>query len=169
MPRQRAEQSKAFVLLVTIAVSGCGPVGGEGDRSSQVDPLGVQITGKTQGSSDWAEMQSETAINVSAWLDGTMKVTAVFNDTDNGLSEYDFIQYTSTTRHIYHGASEFAWAYSTDRGTSWSYFPRLVTPPTGWAVLWGDPAIASSPLCASMGETAGSLPISVESEKPAHA
>ena len=35
------------------------------------------------------------------------------------------------------------WSYSLDRGKSWTYGGK-VSPPSGWAVLWGDPAITTS-------------------------
>jgi hypothetical protein len=84
-------------------------------------------------------VQSETAATVQTFSSSSV-ITVAFNDDYTGG---DNIIYTSTTRHIEHGASLMGWAYSTNQGQSWTR-GHILTPPTGIAALWGDPAITSS-------------------------
>lgn len=86
-----------------------------------------------------AYAQSETA-STTAFAGGKTIAVVAFND---GTDPNNLVQYTATTRLITNGASLMGWSYSTDNGVNWIYGGR-VTPPPGWAVLWGDPSITTS-------------------------
>jgi hypothetical protein len=83
--------------------------------------------------------QSETAADTSFYR-GVLRFVVAYND-DTGNSAT--IQYGSTTRKVLRGASLMGWSYSEDKGVTWKYGGKL-SPPRGWAVLWGDPAIVTS-------------------------
>jgi len=46
-------------------------------------------------------------------------------------------------RLVKKGTSEMGWSYSLDDGRTFTYGGR-VSPPTGWSIIWGDPAMAKS-------------------------
>ena len=117
-----------LVVLATGAfVASCSP------------PADRRVTGKNNADPTWGRQQAETAINVSHdFAGGTGEVISI---TFNDLTETDStILYTDSDRAIYPGASLLGWAYSDDHRQTWKYGGK-VTPPEGWAVLWGDPAI----------------------------
>jgi len=116
--------ARAFVgVLACLALSGCpGTTGG--------------VTGNDPATA--AEGQSETAA-ASSYV-GHNRIVVAFNDETNSKSN---ITYTPTNRTTLAGASLMGWSYSDDSGTTWMYGGKL-SPPKGWAVLWGDPAITSS-------------------------
>jgi hypothetical protein len=119
-----------FAILTALVVSACGP-----EASNKVTGQGPPAADPT-----YYFEQAETAIAV-ANFEGKQVITITFND-DTGTT--DTIKYTETTRTTYAGASQVGWAYSVDRGTSWTYGGKL-TPPPDWPILWGDPAITVSP------------------------
>lgn len=87
--------------------------------------------------------QSETAISTNTVGSSTV-VTVAFNDDTQSPMQQSKIVYTESTRTVYSGASLMGWSYSQDKGSTWTYGGRL-TPPAGWAVLWGDPSITNVP------------------------
>jgi hypothetical protein len=94
-----------------------------------------------------ATMQGETAISINAYQAQTI-ATVFYNDftgTDSVYGNGKIVQYATTPpgRRVYRGASLFGWSYSTDLGTTWTH-GKIDAPPSGWAVLWGDPAATSS-------------------------
>jgi hypothetical protein len=115
-------------LLAAIGLTGCVSVG--------VPVTGLPGQGHTQ-----AFDQSETAVNVSNFGAKSV-ITVTANDgTDTGST----ILYTSSTRKTLKGASLLGWSYSQDSGATWTFGGKL-SPPAGWSVLWGDPAITRSHL-----------------------
>jgi hypothetical protein len=91
--------------------------------------------------------QNETSVAVSNF--GTSAIaTMTYND---GTGNSGKIVYTQTTRQVYPGASLLGWSYMTfdptkspaSLPTTWTYGGK-VSPPSGWAVLWGDPSTTVS-------------------------
>jgi hypothetical protein len=115
------------MLAAVLAVSACGP-----------SPAG-RITAPNAQAKAAESMQSEAVIS-TGYSGGTDVVTVAYNDETDSAGT---IVYTETGRTILKGASLMGWSYSTDRGVSWTYGGK-VSPPQGWAVLWGDPALATS-------------------------
>lgn len=113
----------ARTLAIALTASGCASVG--------------VVTGQTPET--LATMQSETAATTS-FASGKHRVVVTFNDeTGNGQK----INYGPTSRKIHKGASLTGWSYSESKGKTWTYGGK-VAPPSGWSVLWGDPAITTS-------------------------
>jgi hypothetical protein len=98
---------------------------------------GTRVSGGDKQTSPYS--QSETA-STTAFAEGQTIAVVTYND---GTDPANKVAYTATTRVISSGASLMGWSYSTDFGASWVYGGR-VNPPSGWAVLWGDPAITTS-------------------------
>jgi hypothetical protein len=121
------------VVVFAAVLSGCG-AGGCGEQL----PPDVSVTGANKSDPTWLGSQSETAVNVSN-VSGEEIITVTYNDDTNANKK---ISYTSTTRTVTAGATMLGWSYSTDSGNSWKY-GGTVAPPSGWAALWGDPAITS--------------------------
>lgn len=95
------------------------------------------VTGPTPPTA--AEGQSETAVG-TGYFAGQNIVTVTYNDETGTAST---IQYTADSRVALAGASLLGWSYSIDGGKSWTYGGK-VQPPSGWPILWGDPAITTS-------------------------
>ena len=125
--RARSVVHSLAIGAITIGFSSCRP------------SPGIPITGQTPEGAAGESMQSE-AVLATAYSGGSYIISAAYN-AETGSSST--IQYTQTTRKILSGASLMGWSYSTDRGASWTYGGK-VNPPSGWAVLWGDPALATS-------------------------
>jgi len=109
-------------LVVSTALTGCAQTG--------------LVTGRgptAQGG------QSETEATTS-YSRGVHRIVVTYNDE---TASQTTIQYTPTTRKVLRGASLMGWSYSEDHGATWTYGGKL-SPPPGWAVLWGDPAITTS-------------------------
>jgi hypothetical protein len=92
-------------------------------------------------------------VSVNKDPDGNRVITVTYNDgTPPALCmpnciELPKVHFTSGpggTRFVQKGASQLGWSYSTDDGQTWTN-RRVLTPPSGQAVLWGDPAIATCP------------------------
>jgi hypothetical protein len=99
---------------------------------------GVPVTGQNDEDKTIHGTQSETA-STSALVDGKKTIVVAYNDdTDDGK-----VQYTANDRVVFPGASLLGWSYSLDDGASWTYGGK-VSPPAGYAALWGDPAIVTS-------------------------
>jgi hypothetical protein len=116
-----------LALMVTGCSSGCEQL-----------PADNHVTGKEKSDPTWSGAQSETGANVSN-TNGKQVITVTYNDDTDAAHK---IAYTSTTRTTSTGATLLGWSYSTDSGTTWKY-GGSVAPPSGWSVLWGDPAITS--------------------------
>jgi hypothetical protein len=82
--------------------------------------------------------QSETDATTS-FVNGVHRIVVGFNDDTSQTA----IQYGPTSRKVTSGASMMGWSYSEDNGVTWHYGGRL-SPPPGWAALWGDPALTTS-------------------------
>lgn len=95
------------------------------------------VTGTSPPTS--AGEQSETAATTS-FASNVNRIVVTYNDE---TGEAPFISYAPMDRVIHSGASLMGWSYSEDGGARWTYGGK-VAPPRGWAVLWGDPAIATS-------------------------
>lgn len=96
----------------------------------------TSVTGESAPTN--AALQSETAASIS-FSDSILRIIVTYNDTTN---EAHLISYTPTDRLVQAGASLMGWSYSEDEGEHWTYGGK-VSPPPGWAVLWGDPAITT--------------------------
>src|SRR5258705_9514001 len=97
----------------------------------------VRVAGGTDAES--LGTQSETAATTS-FSGGVHRVVVAYNDETNSQAT---IQYGASTRTVLRGASLMGWSYSNDDGATWKYGGKL-TPPAGWAVLWGDPGVTTS-------------------------
>lgn len=86
-----------------------------------------------------ASEQSETAADTSFHA-GVQRIVVAYNDETGNQAT---IQYGPSSRKVLRGASLMGWSYSEDYGATWKYGGK-VTPPPGWAVLWGDPAVVTS-------------------------
>jgi hypothetical protein len=84
--------------------------------------------------------QSETAATTSYVGGKTNRIVVSYNDE---TGEESLITYAQAQRTVTTGASLMGWSYSDDGGTKWTYGGK-VSPPKGWAVLWGDPALITS-------------------------
>jgi hypothetical protein len=96
------------------------------------------VTGNDKQTS--AGTQSETAATTSYVGGKNNRIVVAYNDETN---EQQFITYSQSDRVVTTGASLMGWSYSDDGGTNWTYGGK-VSPPKGWAVLWGDPALTTS-------------------------
>jgi len=113
----------AIALPATLAMSGCASIG--------------VVTGQTKETLE--AMQSETAAATS-YAGGKHRVVVSYNDETGNEGK---VVYGATSRKIHQGASLLGWSYSEDKGKTWTYGGK-VTPPSGWSVLWGDPAATTS-------------------------
>lgn len=116
-----ALMATAFTIAATLG--GCASLG--------------KVTGQTEETA--GSMQSETAATTS-FASEKHRVVVTFNDETGNQGK---IIYGQTTRKIHKGASLLGWSYSEDKGKNWTYGGK-VSPPNGWSVLWGDPAITTS-------------------------
>lgn len=122
----------AFCALLAIG-SGCS----SGERVTQSRAaLETVMTGGSSPTS--AGTQDETAIAVVNF-ESHRRVVSTYNDS----TYQDQIKFGTEDRFIYPGATLAGTSTSDDDGASWDYRGR-VTPPSGWPVLWGDPAIITS-------------------------
>jgi hypothetical protein len=83
--------------------------------------------------------QSETDATTSFHA-GVHRIVVSYNDETGNEGR---IEYSPGNRTVRRGASLFGWSYSEDHGATWKYGGKL-SPPPGWAVLWGDPAMTTS-------------------------
>jgi hypothetical protein len=98
------------------------PVTGGGDKVTQSDN------------------QSETAAAV-ATVGSMIRLSVAYNDETGQAAK---IQYAnSNSRLALSGASQMGWSFSDDLGVTWTHGGPL-PPPKGFAILWGDPAMATS-------------------------
>jgi len=122
---------------------------GMASLGADCDETEVKVTGNPDAGTGvltnptYGYQQSETAISTNTVSSSTV-VTVAFNDETQSTVQLPKIVYTETTRTVYSGASLMGWAYSENKGSSWTYGGRL-SPPSGWAVLWGDPSITNLP------------------------
>ena len=82
--------------------------------------------------------QSETGATTS-FAGGINRIVVAYNDETN---QSQLISYTQSDRVVSSGASLMGWSYSDNGGATWTYGGKL-SPPKEWAVLWGDPALAT--------------------------
>lgn len=84
--------------------------------------------------------QSETAAT-TAVVNGKVRLVVSYNDETGQAAT---IQYANSfSRLALKGASQMGWSFSDDGGKTWTHGGPLA-PPKGWAILWGDPAMATS-------------------------
>ena len=95
------------------------------------------VTGKDNQTSGGT--QSETTATTS-FVNGKSRIVVSYNDETN---EGQSITYAQFDRTVTAGASLMGWSYSDDGGNNWTYGGK-VSPPKGWSVLWGDPALTTS-------------------------
>jgi len=90
-------------------------------------------------------LQSETVSAISK-VGQQFIVTVGYNDRTTGVTNPE-VTYpagrTGNQRIVRRGTSLMGWSYSTDGGYTFNYGGR-VRPPTGWAAIWSDPAIAKT-------------------------
>jgi hypothetical protein len=133
--------SVAVLLALTqSAASGCGE-GWDSSLGTDRNDLAADVTGYGPGPAGdptYNYNQAEAVISVNGGGEGIITVT--YNDNTDTAA--DLFQYTETTRTVLHGASLMGWSNSYDGGVSYTYSGK-VNPPSGWAILWGDPSIAS--------------------------
>lgn len=129
-------KSAASLVAVLAAFSACGG-----------DPP-VKVTGDpNQGYTQYYE-QAE-AVGVVAKSDELTEVVTIgFNDRTQDPDDPKLVYPdgpSGVQREVHHGASLMGWSYSLDNGAHFTYSGKRVSPPDGWAVIWGDPALAASP------------------------
>lgn len=102
---------------------------------------GCAITGSVTGGdvATQAAGQSETDATTTFHA-GIHRIAVAYNDE---TANQGTIQYDPSNRKVLRGASLMGWSYSEDYGATWKYGGKLM-PPSGWAALWGDPAITTS-------------------------
>lgn len=164
--------SLSLSLFVSVAVAGCSS--SPERSGEERGPLShVHVTGQPGDITQW-ETQSETVLSVQTFacpaqpcvmdLDcpcshvclgnpgggpgncstaGSQPIVTVTDNDDTTETLQTYIVYSNTDRWIYRNASLMGWQVSDNGGQSF-YWGGKVRPPTGWAVLWGDPALASS-------------------------
>jgi len=98
---------------------------------------GGLVTGASDATARGAQSETDAATSYSG---GVHRIVVAYNDETASES---VIQYTPTTRKILRGATLMGWSYSEDFGATWKYGGK-VSPPAGWAALWGDPAVTTS-------------------------
>lgn len=94
--------------------------------------------------SDYEQAEAVASLGRADQL--TDVITVAFNDRTTDPDDPKFIYPdgpSGTQRIVKRGASLMGWSYSLDGGQSFDYGGR-VSPPTGWSVIWGDPALATS-------------------------
>jgi hypothetical protein len=101
---------------------------------------GCATSGMVTGRDDRTRQggQAETDATTT-FFRGVHRVVVGYNDDTSQAA----IQYGANSRKVLRGASLMGWSYSEDRGDTWRYGGRL-SPPSGWAALWGDPAVTTS-------------------------
>ena len=92
-----------------------------------------------------AGQQAETAYNLSV-VNGQRIETVTSDDETDEIP--NFVTYTDSSRTVFRGYSLVGWSYrirtAQNPNPPFTHAPKL-RPPSGWAVLWGDPSIASNP------------------------
>ncbi|MFN0092510.1 MAG: hypothetical protein ACKVWR_19930 [Acidimicrobiales bacterium] len=137
MPASRARAAGAALVLLA-GLAGLAPAaGGQGPPEPEVSI--VKVTGARADDPSAAGEQAETALSAGE-VDGARIVTLAYND----VRPSDKLQFTPEGRTINDGASLMGWSSSRDGGATWRQ-SELLTPPPGWFMLWGDPALARSP------------------------
>lgn len=85
-------------------------------------------------------VQSETAA-AKAVVNGAVRLSVAYNDE---TGQANLIQYPdSVSRKVVTGATAMGWSWSDDLGKTWTHGGPL-SPPAGFTVLWGDPAMTVS-------------------------
>jgi hypothetical protein len=119
-----------------------------GERTQQQSrALVPSFTGRTAEITNTRNQfqQAETALTVAEGTDGQQIIVAAFNDHSDTGSTITYDDSTDAgTRTVHPGASLMGWRYSIDGAHSWSTAVDKLPPPSGWAVLWGDPALATA-------------------------
>lgn len=138
-PRSR----RALFSLLLVGDIACSA---RDSSTSSASGLNSAVTGPTVPGSDPGEQsESISAVVKMADIKGNLirhNVIVAFNDA-TGEPEQGYIQLDPTGRKVYPGTSQAGWSLSQDGGQTFKYMGK-VRPPTGWKVLWGDPAIAVS-------------------------
>lgn len=134
-------------LAAAVPLAGCTDVAGDSDepegevrateqavQSAVYPSVASAITGAGQ-----SRTQSETAAAVTNYNGQQIVMVAYNDDTDTEPN----ITFTETTRTTCTGATLAGYSYSTNAGTTWTKGAKLA-PPSGWSILWGDPAATAS-------------------------
>jgi hypothetical protein len=144
MPEKMPRRTRAPRSIWTIAagaslpfalLGACGSPA-EGDESLDIGsspaPLGT-VTGANLTNQHMREEAAETMLSTSS--PSSLRHVMTYNAEDTPL-----VEYTNTNRFIHRNASLMGWTNWRPDGVK-TQEGRL-RPPPGWAVLWGDPAIA---------------------------
>lgn len=126
-------------MATSLSIAGCMPA----DDAIVGKGLSPSIIAAVTDPARSSRTQSETALAVgraSPAAFSAQVLMATYNDESDTEST---IMYPPAERIVYTGASLLGWSYSTDNGSSWTKGGKLA-PPTGWSVLWGDPAATTS-------------------------
>lgn len=146
-PRDPARRAPSFAVLlgltISLPIAGCTGIP-EQDSSEDEDvaeasePVVAAVSpafASAVTSPAQSRTQSETAVAL-----GTNTVMVAYNDESATEAT---ITYTSSTRTVCTGATLAGYSYSVNQGNTWTKGPKLA-PPSGWAILWGDPAATGS-------------------------
>jgi hypothetical protein len=121
---------------LVLSLTGCGSSGPL--EAADEEPVEASFEELISGASDVtgsvAGSQSETAI----YFPGTNGVGALY--AYNG--DHSGVTYTDTTRTIQHGSSIMDYSFWNNSTQQWVH--RSVSPPSGFSLLWADPALAGS-------------------------
>jgi hypothetical protein len=134
-----ATTTPSLLFAALLALSGCEP-------GCQSDTLGEQVTGNPRQGFTADFEQAETAIAVARVAQQPPEdvVTISYNDRTELDPNDPFISYpTPSERTVRRGASLMGWSNSTNDGALFTYGGK-VSPPEGWAVIWGDPALVEA-------------------------
>lgn len=110
------------VLVSALLLTGCATSG--------------MVTGRDEATRQGGQAETDA---VTSFSRGVHRVVVGFNDDTIQAA----IEYGPNSRKVLRGASLMGWSYSEDHGDTWRYGGRL-SPPRGWAALWGDPALTTS-------------------------
>lgn len=135
-------------LALTLPLAGCT---GSPDDPEEADEEEIGEASEAVQSAVWpavaaaittpsqSRTQSETAVALGN-ASGFQNVVVAYND-ESGTEAT--IAYTSSTRDVCTGATLAGFSYSLNQGATWTKGTKL-SPPSGWAILWGDPAATGS-------------------------
>ena len=125
----RVKASSAVLSLAALAVA-CEP------------DVKAVTGGPEQGVTPEYE-QAETAITVAHREPLVDVITIAFNDRTQDPSDPKTVYPSPEERIIYRGESLMGWSTSSNDGASFAYRGK-VSPPTDWAVIWGDPSLTTA-------------------------
>ena len=120
--KSSGSRSRTLLTVLSLLLAGCADSG--------------LVTGRDDTTRNGAQSETDAT---TTFFRGVHGIVVGFNDDTSQAA----IQYGPSSRKVLRGASLMGWSYSQDYGATWRYGGRL-SPPRGWAVLWGDPALTTS-------------------------